>query len=79
MVTRPVPMLAETVGILAGTSASLPWWKVTAAGALGNLVPALAYGAVGAYAVTFVNGLAVFAAVLTVAALTWLLQLRRDR
>ncbi len=74
VVTRPVPMLAETVAILAGTSTSMPWWKVTAAGALGNLVPAVAYAAAGAYAATFVNALAVFAGVLAVALLIWLLQ-----
>jgi len=74
VVTRPVPMLAETVAILAGTSTTMPWWKVAAAGALGNMVPAAAYAAVGAYAATFVNALVVFAGVLAVALLTWLLQ-----
>ncbi len=74
VVTRPVPMLAETVAILAGTSATMRWWKVAAAGALGNLVPAVAYAALGVYAATFVNALAVFAGVLAVALLTWLLQ-----
>jgi uncharacterized membrane protein YdjX (TVP38/TMEM64 family) len=73
VVTRPVPMLAETIGILAGTT-SMPWWKVAAAGAIGNLVPAVAYAAAGAYAATFVNGLAVFAGVLALALLTWVLQ-----
>ncbi len=74
VLTRPVPMLAETVAILAGISTTMRWWKVAAAGALGNLVPAVAYAAVGAYAATFVNALAVFAGVLAVALLTWLLQ-----
>ena len=74
VVTRPVPMLAETVAILAGTSTTMPWWRVTAAGALGNLVPAVAYAAAGAYAATFINALAVFAGVLAVALITWLLQ-----
>ena len=74
VVTRPVPMLAETVAILAGTGTSLPWWKVAAAGAVGNLVPAVAYAAAGAYAASFVNGLTVFAGVLAVALLTWVLQ-----
>lgn len=77
--TRPVPVLAETVAILAGTSMSMPWWKVAAAGAIGNLVPAVAYAAAGAYAATFVNGLAVFAAVVAVALLTWALQSRWAR
>lgn len=79
VVTRPVPMLAETMGILAGTNGGLPWWKVAAAGAIGNLVPAVAYGAAGAYAATYVNGLAVFAGVLAVAALIWVLQTQSAR
>lgn len=72
--TRPVPMLAEATAMLAGANGGLPWWKVAAAGAVGNLVPAAAYGAAGAYAATFVNGLAVFAGVLAVAGLIWVLQ-----
>ena len=74
VVTRPVPMLAETLGILAGTGTTLPWWKVTIAGAVGNLVPAVAYAATGAYMTTFVNGLAVFVGVLVVALLVWVVQ-----
>ena len=77
--TRPVPMLAETVGILAGTTNALPWWKVTLAGAAGNLIPAVAYAAVGAYATTFVNSALVFAGVLLVAATAWLAQRRPRR
>lgn len=72
--TRPVPMFAETVGILAGTSNAMPWWKVTLAGAIGNLVPAIAYAAVGAYAATIVNGALVFAGVILLAAAAWLVQ-----
>jgi uncharacterized membrane protein YdjX (TVP38/TMEM64 family) len=72
--TRPVPMFAETVGILAGTGRTLPWWKVAVAGAVGNLVPAVAYAAVGAYAASFVNSALVFAAVVLVAGLAWLVQ-----
>lgn len=45
--TRPVPVLAETVGILSGTAGALPWWKVGLAGILGNLVPAAVYAEIG--------------------------------
>lgn len=76
VLTRPVPMLAETVGILAGTSTTLPWWKVAIAAAIGNLVPAVAYAATGACAMTSVNGLTVFMAVLAVAFVVWLLSRR---
>jgi uncharacterized membrane protein YdjX (TVP38/TMEM64 family) len=78
--TRPVPMIAEAVAILAGASGGLPWWKVAVAGALGNVLPAVAYAAVGAYAANFVNGLVVFAGVCALAALGWALQrVRRAR
>ncbi|WP_345206765.1 VTT domain-containing protein [Fodinibacter luteus] len=77
--TRPVPMLAETVGILAGTSSTMPWWKVTVAAALGNVVPAVAYAATGALALRFVNGLTVFLAVLAVALLVGILSARAGR
>jgi uncharacterized membrane protein YdjX (TVP38/TMEM64 family) len=76
--TRPVPMFAETVGILAGTTGALSWWKVTLAGAAGNLIPAVAYAAVGAYASTFIDGAVVFAAVMAIAATAWLVR-RRPR
>jgi uncharacterized membrane protein YdjX (TVP38/TMEM64 family) len=76
--TRPVPMLAETVAILAGTVNTMSWWKVTCAGAIGNLVPAFGYAAVGAYATNFVNGAVVFAGVMLLAALAWLVQRSRQ-
>ena len=46
------------------------------AGAVGNIVPAIGYAAVGAYAATFVNALTVFALVISVAGLVWLVQYR---
>lgn len=72
--SRPVPMFAETVAILAGTTNAMPWWKATLAGAIGNVVPAVAYAAVGAYATTFINSTLVFAGVVLLAALAWLVQ-----
>lgn len=73
--TRPVPMLAESVSIMAGTG-RLRWWQVAWAGAVGNIVPAIGYAAVGAYAATFVNALTVFALVITVAGIVWFVQYR---
>jgi uncharacterized membrane protein YdjX (TVP38/TMEM64 family) len=67
VVTRPVPVLAEVVSVMAGTG-RLPWWQVLGAGALGNVVPAVAYAAVGAYAASFVNAVIVFALVMGLAA-----------
>ena len=78
VVTRPVPMLAETVAILAGAG-RLSWWRVTVAGALGNVVPAVAYAAVGAYARSFVDGVVIFLLVLLLATVAWFLQLLYKR
>jgi uncharacterized membrane protein YdjX (TVP38/TMEM64 family) len=76
VVTRPVPMLAETVGILAGTS-RITLRSAVVAGAVGNLVPAVAYAAVGAYTATFLSGLLVFVGVLLVGGVVWVVQERR--
>lgn len=48
ILTRPVPVLAETVAIMAGTG-RLAWWQAALAGAVGSLLPAVGYAAVGAY------------------------------
>jgi uncharacterized membrane protein YdjX (TVP38/TMEM64 family) len=50
ILTRPVPVLAETVAIMSGTG-RLAWWQAACAGALGSLLPAVGYAAIGAYAV----------------------------
>ncbi len=47
--TRPIPLLAETVAVLAGTS-PLPWRTLLIAATAGNLVPALLYSMTGAAA-----------------------------
>jgi uncharacterized membrane protein YdjX (TVP38/TMEM64 family) len=78
IITRPVPMLAETVAILAGVE-RLPWWHVVLAGAAGNLAPAVAYAAVGALAASYVNGALVFGAVCLLAALVGIVQLGARR
>jgi uncharacterized membrane protein YdjX (TVP38/TMEM64 family) len=49
ILTRPIPVLAETVAIMAGTG-RLRWWQAASAGAVGTLLPAVGYAAVGAYA-----------------------------
>jgi uncharacterized membrane protein YdjX (TVP38/TMEM64 family) len=54
LLTRPIPVLAETVAIMAGTG-RLAWWQATWAGALGTLLPAIGYAAVGAYGATLVG------------------------
>ena len=70
-VTRPVPILAETVAILAGSS-RLPWGQTTLAAAAGSVLPAIVYAWAGAHART-ANYVAVFGGVLLVTAiLVWI-------
>ena len=52
--TRAVPVLAETVAVLAGTS-PMRWSVLLCAGAVGTAVPALLYAAAGAGASTAVS------------------------
>ncbi|MDQ3677520.1 MAG: VTT domain-containing protein, partial [Actinomycetota bacterium] len=47
VVSRPVPIAAETLALLAGAS-PLPWRRFLPAAALGSLPPALLYAAAGA-------------------------------
>jgi uncharacterized membrane protein YdjX (TVP38/TMEM64 family) len=70
MVTRPVPILAEATGVLAGTT-GLGWARFGAAAAAGNLPPALLYAFAGAMARRATYGLLVFAILLAIAALWW--------
>ena len=70
-VTRPVPILAETGAILAGSS-RLTWWQTTLAAASGSVLPAIVYAWAGAHART-ANYVAVFGGVLLVTAiLVWI-------
>lgn len=71
-VTRPVPILAETVAILAGSS-PLTWRQVAVSAAAGSLVPSLAYAWAGAHATGVVNHALVFAGVLAITGLLWFL------
>ena len=54
----------------------MSWSAVLLAGAAGNVVPALAYAAVGALAVSFVNGLLVFGGVTLLALVVGLMRRR---
>lgn len=71
IVTRPVPLLAETTVIMAGTS-SLEWRSVALAVLIGSLPSALLYALTGAVATAFQNGALVFGLVLLVAGSFWL-------
>lgn len=67
-VTRPVPILAETVAILAGAS-SMPLRQVAIAAFAGSIVPAAVYAWAGASADGLGSHAAVFGGVVAVSAL----------
>jgi uncharacterized membrane protein YdjX (TVP38/TMEM64 family) len=75
VVSRPLPVLAETVVLLAGTS-KLRMVPVLLAVLLGSVPEAVAYGLAGAVAVSFGGQALIWLALLVLAALTWLV-LRR--
>lgn len=70
VVTRPVPILAESVAILAGTS-PLGWRRFLVASAGGTLPAALLYALTGATAARLDSIFLMFGLVLLVAALVW--------
>lgn len=63
LITRPVPVVAETVAVLAGTS-PMRWHVAAIAGATGTLPPALVYAAAGAAGRTVLGAVLGAAAVL---------------
>lgn len=72
IVTRPVPLLAETVAVMAGASA-MPARTVAVGAAVGALPAAVLYAAAGALAIGLVSGAVVFGGVMVLAALIWLI------
>jgi len=71
IVTRPVPLLAETVAIMAGAS-SMSWRALVVASIAGSLPPALLYALTGAAVANLQSTALMFAVVLLVAGLFWL-------
>ena len=71
IVTRPVPLLAETVAIMAGTS-PMGWGRAALAAIAGSLPPALLYALTGASVGKFQNTALVFVFVLLVAGFFWM-------
>ena len=72
VVTRPVPLLAETTAILAGASA-MSWRRVIVAAVAGSLPAALLYALTGAVAASFQNGALMFCLILLVSGAFWLI------
>jgi uncharacterized membrane protein YdjX (TVP38/TMEM64 family) len=75
VVTRPVPLLAETVAILAGAS-SISWKSAGLAAVTGSLPPALLYALTGSVAASFQNGALMFALILLVSGSFWYISYR---
>ncbi|MDQ3656727.1 MAG: VTT domain-containing protein [Chloroflexota bacterium] len=72
IVTRPLPILAETTAIVAGSTAMT--WRQVISGALVGCLPAAAlYSAAGAFASDVATGLLVFPLVVLLAALFWVI------
>jgi len=72
IVTRPVPLLAETVAIMAGAS-SMRWPALIVSSLAGSLPPALLYALTGAAVANLQNTALMFGVVLLVAGLFWLI------
>jgi uncharacterized membrane protein YdjX (TVP38/TMEM64 family) len=70
VLTRPVPILAETLAILAGAS-PLGWGRALLAASAGLLPVAWLYALAGASAAREVNGLWVFALVMVISGAFW--------
>jgi uncharacterized membrane protein YdjX (TVP38/TMEM64 family) len=71
VVTRPVPLLAETTAVVAGAS-SLGWQRATLAAFAGAVPTAVIYALAGALAVGLGSGALVFAATLAALGGVWL-------
>jgi uncharacterized membrane protein YdjX (TVP38/TMEM64 family) len=72
VVTRPIPLLAETVAIMAGAS-PLGWLGTTLAALAGSLPPALLYALTGASAGRFQNTALMFLFVMVITGIIWML------
>lgn len=70
IVSRPIPILAEAVTIIAGIS-RMPGRKFFPAVLLGLLPTAVIYAVVGAYALNLQSGLYVFLAAMALAGVVW--------
>lgn len=78
VITRPVPMLAETVIVLAGAS-GLAWWRAVLAALAGALPAALVYALAGERGANSGTTVPIFIGLLLIAAAFWLLGDRRSR
>jgi uncharacterized membrane protein YdjX (TVP38/TMEM64 family) len=78
LVSRPLPLLAETVAIVAGAS-SLRWGRAMLAAGLGSLPEVAAYSLAGSIAPTLRNAGLIWASMLVMAGSFWWLGRRLER
>jgi uncharacterized membrane protein YdjX (TVP38/TMEM64 family) len=71
IVTRPVPLLAESVVIIAGTMPNMTWRKLAMASTVGLLPTALLYAVAGHTANSFSNTALIFLLGLGIAGVFW--------
>lgn len=69
--TRPVPILAEVMSIIAGTTPSMSWWQITISSIAGSLPPAIAYAVAGHMATKTIGAIWVFSALMLMSAAMW--------
>lgn len=69
--TRPVPILAEVMAIIAGTTPTVSWWQIVVASTLGSVPPAIAYAVAGHFATETVGVIWVFSALMLMSAAMW--------
>ena len=69
--TRPVPILAEVMAIIAGTSPAVSWWQITLSAVAGSIPPAIAYAVAGHFATTTVGMVWVFSVLMLMSAAMW--------
>jgi uncharacterized membrane protein YdjX (TVP38/TMEM64 family) len=69
--TRPVPILAEVMAIIAGTTPAVSWWQIIVASTLGSIPPAIAYAVAGHFATQTVGMIWVFSALMLMSAAMW--------
>lgn len=70
LITRPIPLMAETMSILAGAS-PMGWGKMLMAAFAGSVPEAFLYALTGATATGFTNSAVMFGVVLFIAGVFW--------
>jgi uncharacterized membrane protein YdjX (TVP38/TMEM64 family) len=78
ILSRPLPILAETLALFAGAS-SMAWKRLVLAAAAGLIPTCLAYAGAGAVAMTFDNLALIFVVTCGVAAIGWFIDRRIRR